>query len=520
MTDNNTLLGTQYSFKEFLFNNRRNQIILLLAAGAIIIQFAVFKYLYPYASFIHDDSFDYLKIAYYNLDIYTYPVGYPRFLRLFSVFTSSDTALVAFQYLLIQSSALFFLFTLFYFYNPGKTLQIILVCFMVVNPLFLHLANHISSDGLFLALSLIWVTLLLWIIHRPSTRLILWHVLILIVAFTVRYNALIYPFITALTLWLSPFSLRKKIVSLTSIVLFCGLFVCYTSYKYKKLTGYWQYSPFSGWQLTNNAMYAYRYVESGKRKPVPARFKVLDKMVCTYFDSTRDVNKYPHEALQANTVYMWSPGLPLYKYMNIQFKNDSTADEMKRWASMGPLYADYGIWLIKHYPLQFARYFLWPNANKYYAPPIEFFQAYNSGRDYVAPIAKAWFGYKSHKVTTRMKNMKVTILDYYSILSGVMNVMFLCSLLGFIIMNGLQSNIQFSKGIILISAVWLINLGFTIFASSAALRFLAFPIMLISTFALLLVDCLVRMGIAKSDVKSIQPEEKNNDSEMLTKSFV
>ncbi|MBO9565799.1 MAG: hypothetical protein J7621_23685, partial [Niastella sp.] len=58
---------------------------------ALVIQFSIFKYLYPFASFIHGDSFSYLQAANENLSINTYMVGYSNFLRLFSVFTKSDT---------------------------------------------------------------------------------------------------------------------------------------------------------------------------------------------------------------------------------------------------------------------------------------------------------------------------------------------------------------------------------------------------------------------------------------------
>ncbi|WP_315815274.1 hypothetical protein [Paraflavitalea speifideaquila] len=63
MNDLTTIPANQVSFKGFLFENRRNRIMLWLTLAAIIIQFAVFKYLYPYASYIHGDSFSYLEAA-------------------------------------------------------------------------------------------------------------------------------------------------------------------------------------------------------------------------------------------------------------------------------------------------------------------------------------------------------------------------------------------------------------------------------------------------------------------------
>ena len=76
------------------------------AAAAVVAQFVIFKCLYPFAGFINADSYVYLQAAFLNLDINNYPVGYSKFLRVFSTLTRSDTALVAFQYAAIQAGGL------------------------------------------------------------------------------------------------------------------------------------------------------------------------------------------------------------------------------------------------------------------------------------------------------------------------------------------------------------------------------------------------------------------------------
>jgi len=502
--------ANEQSFKHFLFNNRRNRITLYLAAATIVIQFAIFKYLYPFASYIHGDSFSYLDAADMNLTINTYLIGYSKFLRLISIFAKPDYILVALQYMLIQCSVLFLLFTIFYFYKPGKLIQIVLLCFMVLNPLFLHLGNMVSSDGFFLSLSTIWFALLLWIIHRPNNKIILWHAVVIFIAFTVRYNSLIYPLITGLAFWLSPLTLRRKLAGAGLALLFCGLFVTFTSWRYKQLTGYWQYSPFSGWQFANNAMFAYRDVDTADYKRVPKKFHALDSIVRRFYWSTHNVMLYVAEEAKASTFYMWSSGMPLMDYRDSLFKNikDTTsAFEFKKWATMGPLYKSYGLYIIRQYPWHFVKSFIWPNARKYYAPPIEFLGDYNSGNKYVTKQAKTWFGYKSTKVKTRMLDNKVKILDFYPILSGIINVVMLFGLLYFVILKGWRYNSIFNKGIIMAGALWLINAAFTIFASSAALRFQSFPIILTTTFALLLVDWMAQL------IKSMKLEQNKQKVE-------
>lgn len=492
----------QVSFRDFLFKNRWNRTVLLIAAVVVIVQFAVFKYLYPFASYIHGDSFAYLNTAYYNKGINTYMIGYSMFIRIFSVFTTSDAALAAFQYFLVEASSLFLLFTLFYFYRLYKTSRIILLSFMVFNPLFLYMGNMVSSDALFLALSLLWITLLLWIIHRPTLRLIIWHTIILYIAFTVRYNALIYLLIAAVAFILSRQSTWMKVIGIGTATVAIGLFVLNTGNQYKTLTGTWQYSPFAGWQWANNAMYAYRYVDSAHRKPVPIKFEALDNNIRKYFDSTRDIKKHPTEAAMASTFYMWSPSMPLFNYRNDLYKKDSTISELKKWASMGPFYKEYGQYIIRQYPWQFVRYYLWPNTLKYYAPPVEFLEEYNSGKGDVAPIAQQWFRYKTTKVFTRTKTLEKELLGFYPILSGTINVIMLITLLSFLLLDGLRQNESFKAAILLGVTVWLLNAGFTIFASSAALRFQAFPFILSIVYAGVLVDWMWQMASMKTEVKT------------------
>jgi hypothetical protein len=499
------------SFNDFVFHSA-NKPILTLSLIALVLQFTVFKYLYPYASFIHGDSFSYIIAADQNLDINTYMVGYSKFLRLFSVFSTTDIALVGFQYLFIHVSILFLLFTLFYFYTPRKGVQIVLLCFMVFNPLFLHLANLISSDAIFLALSVLWFALLLWIIHKPTPKIIIAHAIVLLLAFTFRYNALIYPFISGLAFWLSSrLGLRKKIIGLATGVLLCSSFVLYTSYKYKQLTGLWQYSPFSGWQLANNAMYAYRYVGRLDRKPVPKKFEQLDNMIRVYFDSTRDVKKHPQEALEASTVYMWTPTLPLFKYRNTLFEKDTAAKELKKWSSMGPFYKEYGLYIIRQYPWHFLKYFIWPNSQKYYAPPVEFLAVYNSGRRSVPKIAQDWFRYSNAKLFTRVKGHEVMVLEFYPILSGIINVIMICALLCYFILHGWKTVGIFRLGILMGALLWFINAGFTIGASSAALRFQSFPLLMTIIFSALLIDWLLVVAFAtKKEDYSLTEEQSPN----------
>jgi len=366
---------------------------------------------------------------------------------------------------------------------------------MVLNPLFLHLGNLVSSDCLFAGFSLTWFALMLWIIHRPSIKILVWHTVVLFIAFTVRYNALIYPFISLIAFALSRMPIRRKLLGLGMVLILCGSFVGFTMYKYKQLTGFWQYSPFAGWQFANNAMYAYRYIDSVDRKPVSKKYQALDNMIRHFYDKTRNLTMNPTEKEQASTFYMWSKGMPLMDYRDSLFKaaKDTSASELKKWASMGPFYKEYGIYIIRKYPLHFLAYFAWPNSRKYYAPPVEFLESYNSSRSWVTRQTQRWFGYKSLTVKVKGTNTKIWVLDFYPFLSGIINIVMFVGLLYYLLLKGWQTSPIFNKAVIMGGAIWLINAAFTIFASSAALRFQSFPILLTTTFVLLLIDWMLQL---------------------------
>ena len=155
---------------------------------------------------------------------------------------------------------------------------------------------------------------------------------------------------------------------------------------------------------------------------------------------------------------------------------------------MAPLYTAYGNWLISAYPVKFAEYYLWPNAMKYYAPPVEFLDTYNMGIDSVMGIAKAWFGYKNSKVKMLFKDFKVSTLNFYPVLVGTLNVIFLVSLLFFVLLDGLKKKVIPGPVLLLVVTLWVINFCFSVFASPIALRFQVFPVIIYISVALFLLE--------------------------------
>lgn len=474
----------QSGFIDFIWWNKWNRSLLLFAVITSIAQFAFFKFLYPYANYFVD-SYYYLEAAHKNVDVNTWPVAYSKFLRIFSAFTHSDTILVGFQYFLIQFSGLLLLYSSLYFFKPGKIVTIIILAFLIFNPAIFYISNYISADAIFIGLSLLWVAQLIWIICRPAYWQIFTQALLLIMVFTIRYNAIYYPIITAIAFILSQQPIWSKVSGIALGFGVVAFSVFFTSNKMLETTGHRQFSAFGGWQLANNALYGYEHVKYNNSDPIPLRFSKLERMVRQHMDTLHRI-KFTHEDTLHTFFYLWSDKGPLVQYMEREWKKDSTTPYFTKWAAEGPLFADYGVYLIKKHPIEFAQYFILPNSLKYITPPIEFLGVYNMGEDSVERFAKDWFHYKSKKIRHYYKDNNVTSLQGYPIFAAMVNLFLIISLIGAIIFKGYQrAGANFSKVSLLVLAIWLLNICFSILASPIVLRYQIFPIILCFIFSML-----------------------------------
>jgi hypothetical protein len=458
----------------------------------ILLELIIFKRCYPQAGFIHDDSYAYLQAAASNQDIGIFPIGYSKFLRLFSVFTYSDTALVIFQYLALETSTFWLIQTLSAIFSPKKLTKVFILIFFVFNPVLLFLANYVSSDALFLALSITWFTLLIRIIQSPTTGLIICQISVLFLSFIVRYSALYYPFLSALAFLLSPLPLKKKLVSIVGSTLPIALFVWYSSTLYYKLTGIREFSPFSGWQLANNALNAYRYIDHAHRKAPPSNLRALDQAVRQYFDTTRNLRLHPEEMMAAGTYYMWTQPSPLQMFMRQQTSKDSSYDFLTNWASMGPLYSAYAKWLIRAYPAAYFRHYLVPNMINFYVPPVEFLDQYNNGYNDINQIAQQWFKFKSNKVKPVFGGGQVKTLLFMPFALALINLAFLLGCVGWTLLIGVEPGSNCKKVIFLTISLWIVNFAFSVFASRITLRYQLFDFQAFGSFAFLLIDRIYR----------------------------
>jgi len=184
------------------------------------------------------------------------------------------------------------------------------------------------------------------------------------------------------------------------------------------------YTPFSGWQLANNALYVYRHVDSAKRKQVPTKLQQLDNMVRIYFDTFRNKTAHPTERDVLGTFYMWADRSPLQQYMKQKYipnQSKQTSDNFNyyMWAQAAPIMSQYGSWIIRNYPLDFIKYYIIINAANYFFPTTEFLGEYNTNLNNIQPIAQTWFELKSRKIRSNFMICLPTVLKFSEFLQAL-----------------------------------------------------------------------------------------------------
>ncbi len=486
-------------FKQWLVSDKENRRLFRIFLSIIVIQFAVFKFFYPYPNFMPPDSNSYIEAASNNQMINTWAIGYSKFLRIFSTFTRSDWALVIFQYLLIEGSVLYFLFSIRYLLTPAKWVFRILLCLSVLNPLLPHISNFIGSDTLYTALSLIWFTQLCWILYRPGRKLFLFHAVILLFTFMVRYNALYFPVISIIIIGRASIDRKVKWAGIAAILLLVGIFVGQTEYEYYNKTKTWQFSAFGGWEMSANALYGYAHTEGTDTAKIPVRFRSLHALVNRHMDSIRDL--VPRPDREVGIYYLWDFKSPLKVFEAERWAKDPTTPHFIQWASMGPLYADYGKYLILHHSVPFIQYYLWPNFIRYYCPPTYFMGFYNIREHHVDPVVVKWFGWKSNRISNYFNDVRIEITEIFPVLLAIINLTFVVCTIAFTILGGFkQCSGLFRQIFWLMFIIWIGNMVFSVFTAPIELRYQLFPMITTLAFLCLLLPFLVEESFSKKPV--------------------
>jgi hypothetical protein len=475
------------TFNQFIFRNKTNRNYLLIASIASIIQFVVFKLLYPFADFF-SDSYSYIYGAYANLDINIWPIGYSWFLRYFHFITTSDTAVVAFQYFFLILASLVFFFTIGYFFKPNKSAINILFAFLFFNPLFLYIGNYINSDPLFAAISLLWLSQLIWIIQRPMLYQVVTHGILLYLCFIVRNNAIIYPFISAFAFLLSNHRRFSKVLGIGFGSFLVILFINHQRDAAQRVIGQKEFSFFTGWQLANNALYMYNHIEVDSNALPSEEAREMNRLSKEFYSHVRP------EFDQYLTVYVANffirqPEAPLKTYFRAHFNPKTEKEKVRDWGKAGLVFGEFGKHLMKEHPGAYARHFMLRNVKNYFLSPLEKLEVYNLGSREVWPIAVEWFKYKSKEAKAFSFTFQGRLLSLFPAFFLFINA---CFVFGVVLswIKGLykQQDPFIWRSVLLIATFWFANLAFSVFATINVLRYQFFPMLVCVAFTAVVVS--------------------------------
>lgn len=475
------------SIFQSIWLEKDNRRYLLIALGATLLEFTIFKIFYPSPDFF-SDSYSYIFAASTHLDINIWPIGYSKFLTIFHYLTHSDILLVSFQYIFLELACLYFFFTVVYLYEPSLTTKNTIFAFLFFNPIFLYIGNYINSDPLFASLSVLWLTELLWVINRPRLYQVFTQGVLLFFCFTVRNNAYYYPFIGTIVFVLSTQSLKHKLAGITFPLILIGLFVIHTRNEGEKLTGIKQFSLFTGWQLANNALYMYGHIQVDSTKLPSPDSRLLN---------TLSQNFYRHAAPDfdglladhGGNFFIQYPTAPLKQYLSLNYRFQDEFETVRAWGQASVVFAQYGKWLIKHYPLSFGRYFVLLNTRNYFLPSLEKLQVYNLGQNEVGQLAQDWFDYQTPTVDVVSKDIQGRILFIFPYLFLFMNILFIgCLFWLFISRNVYSLNKSLRQTLIVTTSLLLANFGFCVFATIIVMRYQFFPLIVVTVFSVLLLE--------------------------------
>jgi hypothetical protein len=476
------------SFSHFLFRNSVNKRYLDLAGAAIIVQFTIFKVCYPFADYFND-SFTYIDSAAHHHAMSVRPIGYSRFLELVHLMTTSDTIVVLLQYLTMQLGALLLFFTVRYFFPLPKKAGNWLFGILLFNPVTLYISNYISSDALFVGISLFWFVQLIWLINRPRWIQLIPLAGLLFIIFSLRYAALYLPSIALLALLFCKRNWLFKLTGITVTVL--PLFIEFQRIKHitKKETGTAVFSAFSGWMAVNNALHMYPYINVRNEDFSSPECKALNQIVKKYFD-TVPASALPYPYVRVNL--LWGNNSPLKTYMYAVEKQRKLKGYFDAWHAVAPVFSEYSNQLIRQHPAAYARYFMWPNAKEYCLPTLESLLYYNEMRTTVDSSAIKWFRYKSERVTALNPTIQAKLLSPIPWLFLFVNIIF-CTSLAVVLTRRKQYILSTGllRTLLLTGAFWIINFCFSTYAAPIVFRFQLFPMIIYSAFSLVMINIIV-----------------------------
>jgi hypothetical protein len=461
---------------------------LAIVLPVIALEWVVFKLLYPYADYF-TDSYSYIEAA-VDRDAISYrPIGYSFFLRIVHVLSASDTFLVTLQYVLVQGACLALVLTMRRRCGlSGRTVGV-LMAFLVLNPLIPYTCNYVSSDALFIGLSITWYTVLTGLIRDPAWWRLGLQVALLFIIFNLRYVALFYPAVAVLTILMirTEVTWWFRLAGVAASIGIVAIGVVLVKQVTRRQTGADIFSAFSAWQIANNALNIAPYIDMDTAALSSPQCRELARIAGAYFESAGPALRAGPHSL--TTAYMWDRSLPLHQYMNVFRRTGGAghAGYFVAWNRVAPVFTEFGYSLIRRHPAAFLHYYCWPSAKGFFLPDLDIFSVYNGGNDTVDAVARDWFGYGTAKPkvwSATAQGRLLAPMPWVYLLLNIGFVVVAMPLLGWDARSRARRarNQVLSRCFQLAAAFLVANACFCIFASPSVLRYQVLPMILLFVF--------------------------------------
>lgn len=482
--------------KQIFRYNAPNFYFSVTAITLSIAIYIIFKTFYPYPNLTFD-SYYYVKAAVLNYNVCNWPIGYPKFIRWLGYISHSANFLVAIQYFSLQASFICFFIFARQYYRLSLVTSLLLFIFLFLNPIFIFACNHLLSDWIYTAFSIIWVLQLLLILFNFKPYLIFTQAILLLIIYTLRYNAAFYPIIAILAILMARIQLKWKITGIILSILLPLVFIEFTSRVWEREVGVKQFSYAGGWKIASNALYMYEHVYKDDTVPVPAKFRELDNGVRTYFNNPHvNVNLwYADKEITNGSFYMAVIPTPLMDYM--LYKNG-----LKKWtldydklAPFGPFYKEYGTYLIRKHPMAFFKYVVLPQTKSYLLPYPENLKenlpAFHLQTDEYGKIARNWFGLTTLSIPNEYIDLRTKLLKNQMALFCFIHIICFIISACFFLAGGIKYTKKLLlKGLTIIIGICILNFLFMIVTQTSELRYQFFVIVLELFLCLYFLDSL------------------------------
>lgn len=352
------------SYWQFLFQKPQlaDWLTILLSC---LVGYILIRVCYPTPA-TYSDAFSYVAAAESDQFSIYRPFGYSMFLQIVHALSHSMQAVIASQFILYAFSLGLFLLAVKRYYPILQTwLRSLLEVVITLAPTVIYMLNALMSDALFCCLIFIMLAMLLVLIHDDSWVAAGIYLAAFFCSLFVRYSAMFFPIaIIPILLWAA-----KPIQRWVTIALTCALFgVFYQNIttNMREVIHRSQFSTgFDGWQLANNGMHVLPYIDD-EQQPDNKRLRDLHHFVQPAFNDV--IIAGTDSGRHVTAAFLWQSHFPLKQYMYRYMQTNRIAYPVA-WARLGGgLYAEYGKWLIMHYPTLFWKYYLGLNTKSAFYP--------------------------------------------------------------------------------------------------------------------------------------------------------